>query len=270
MIIRAVRTLAIFSLAITVSCSGQITPATPSTADPVLLRVYSTDANAALLAQLTRTYSSTHPLVGFDTLAGNHDWLLQRVMQEEVPYFLSSYLPLQQALWAAPIAQDGLALVVNPDTGLSNLTLEDVRRIYRGHVLNWRELGGADLAVVLFSREDGSDTRLEFERLVMGRERTSPNAQILPSIDAMIDRIATVPGAIGYVPVSQLSNRVQAIMLEGVVPSVASVAANQYPLRSTIYMIGRQEPEGEMRAFVGWAQGAEGQQSLGAFTPLPR
>lgn len=235
-----------------------------------MLRVYSTDANASLLAQLTRTYSAIHPAVSFETTTGNHSWLLQQMTGGELSYFLSSYLPLQGALWAAPIAQDGLALVVNPDVRLSNLTLEDVRRIYRGHVLNWQELGGSDLAVALFSREDGSDTRLEFERLVMGRERTSPNAQVLPSVDAMIERVATVPGAIGYVPVSQLNSRVQAITLEGAVPSVEAVAANQYPLRSTIYLIGRLEPDGEMRAFVGWVQGLAGQQSLGSFAPLPR
>jgi phosphate transport system substrate-binding protein len=234
------------------------------------MRIYSTDATASLVAHLTRSYQDNHAYVAFDLATGNHDLLLQHVINYQLPYFVSSHRPGTDRVWAAPIAQDGLAMIVHPQLPLEQLTLEDLRRIYRGHISNWQQLGGMDLDVTVFSREDGSDTRYEFERLVMGRDRTTTNAQVLVSSAAMIDRVASVPGSIGYVPISQLQPRVRSLALDGVMPSRQAVQENRYPLRSTIYVIGSEEPQGMMRVFMGWAQGADGQSLLDLFAPLPR
>ena len=133
---------------------------------------------------------------------------------------MSSHLTSDQgqSLWAAPIAQDGLAIIVNADNPVANLTTEQIRRIYRGFTTTWQDVGGPDAPIVLFSREEGSGTRAEFERLVMGQQRVSPNARVLPSSTAMMASVAAESMAVGYVPFSQVNAEVRVLAVDGISP----------------------------------------------------
>ncbi len=257
----AKRTLAIVALTTTLmSCSSQAVPATMPTAPVETLRIYATTATLPLVMDLTTAYSDTPP-VSFDTRNSNYQTILNDLLSGETPYFITNHLPLESTLWAAPIGQDGIAIITHPQTPVQNLTLEQLRDIYQGRITRWDQAGNLPhpQEITLFTRENGSGTRLEFEQMVMGRRITTANARVAFSSQNMIENIAQTPNSIGYVSISYLEARVQAIPINDSLPTQQNIRDNIYPLRSTLYITGLQPPEGRYLTFFGWVQSLQGQ-----------
>ncbi len=255
---RAQRTLVVVAFTL-VSCSSQLVPAATPTTRSVVLRLYATTAAIPLANELTSSYSQRYPGVAFDVQSGDYDAVVNEMMAEDDAYVVSNHLPADSTLWAAPIGQDGIAVIVHPNNGVANLTTEQLRAIYQGRVSNWAAVGGADLPIKVITREDGSGTRAEFERLVMGDRRTTRVAMIAPSSAAMVTAVSRSAGSIGYGSMSYLNQGVGSVDVDGSAPTLENVAGNSYPLRSTLFIIGKQEPQNDFRAFVGWVQSPEGQ-----------
>ena len=267
---RAKRTLVVVAFTL-VSCSSQIGPAATPTTPVTALRVYTTTAAVPLINSLTSSYNQAHANVTFDMQTGNYAAIAERVMLEADAYFFSNHLPIDSPLWAAPVGQDGVTIIVHPENRLADVTIEQLRDIYQGRITNWAEIGGADVDIVVLSRENGSGTRAEFENLVMGDRRTTRLAQVAPSTAAMLVSVARQPGSIGYASLGSLNETVRALAIDGVEPTLENVFDNRYPLRSTLFFIGRQEPQTEMRAFIGWVQSLEGQAVVARhYAPLLR
>jgi ABC-type phosphate transport system substrate-binding protein len=265
---RTKRTIVIVAFTL-VSCSSRTIPAATPTSVVTTLRLFATTAAAPLMNDLAASYSQLYPYT-FDIVTGNYRSLLEGMNRDEIPYFLSNHLDAD-TLWAAPVGQDGIALIVHPDNPLPGLTVEQLRSIYQGYVPNWNQLGGHDAEVSVISREDGSGTRVEFEQLVMGDRRTTLAAQIAPSSSAVVSSVARLPGGIGYVSMAYVDASVRSLMIDGAAPTPDAVYGNTYPLRSTLYFIGRQEPQDEYRVFIGWVQSPAGQAVVARhFAPLLR
>ena len=177
----------------------------------------------------------------------------------EIPYFLSSHLPLESPLWAAPIGQDGIAIIANSNIELDSLTIEQLRAIYQGRITQWDEIIETGGEITIFSREHGSGIRAEFDRMVMGLRQTTSNARLVSSSMQMLASITQHPGSIGYVSLSHLDDSVQTLEIDGIPATQDNVYHNRYPLRSTVFVVGLVEPENEYRAFIGWMQSPEGQ-----------
>lgn len=242
------------------SCSSSGVPAaTPTTVTPVTLRVYATSAAVPLVNDLTSAYMLTHPGVTFDVGHGNFDALLARVRRGEIPYFVSNHLPSDFDLWAAPIGQDGIAVIVHPQNPIGGLSTVDLRSIYQGRETGWSVFGGRDLPIQVFSREAGSGTRQEFENQVLGDRRITLSARVAPSGSAMITSVSRSENAIGYASFSYLNDRVRPLPVNGIEPTLANVLNNTYPLRTFLYFVGMSEPQDDYRAFIGWVQSPEGQ-----------
>lgn len=262
------RALAIVAITL-VSCSTQVVPASTPTSNTTALRVYATTATLPLLNDLISQYARANPTITFDMQSGNYEITLERLLAGEAVYFLTNHLPLD--LWAAPLGQDGIAILIHPSNTMTGLTTEQLRRIYQGHIANWRDLGGDDRDVIVISREAGSGTRAEFERLVMGERRTTQSAQIAPSSAAMVASVARQPGSIGYVSMSYLDDTVRAVPVDGIELTANSVYTNEYPLRSTLYIAGLAEPQDYYREFIAWAQSLDGQAAVGRrYAPVLR
>lgn len=256
---RARKTLVVVAFTL-VSCSSQVVPAATPTSNSALLRVYATTSVIPLANELTIAYSQIAPNITFDIATGNYDAIVEQVINSDEPaYFISNHLPSDSTLWAAPIGQDGIAVIVNRRNPVTQITTEQLRDIFQGRVANWRELGGLNQAITVISREDGSGTRAEFERLVMGTRRTTRSAQIAPSSAAMVTSVASLSGGIGYVSMSYLSDQVQPLIVNGITPTLDMVTDNSYPLRSTLFIIGMDEPFDDYRGFIGWVQSPDGQ-----------
>lgn len=259
--------LAIVALTTTlVSCS---TPSPQATAPPLEtrpLRLYATTATASLANDLALAYSESRPDLRFTLRSNNYQSLIEQLLNDDDAYFLSSHLPPDRPLWAAPIGQDGIAVIAHRESGIRDLSLDELRAIYQGRVTGWHEFGGSRLPITVFSRESGSGTRAEFERQVMGQRPTTGAARIAASSEAMLATIAATPGSIGYVSLG-VANRhtrfddasLALVALDGVEATQNAVADHTYPLRMTLYVVGQIEPDDLYRAFFAWMQSPEGQ-----------
>jgi phosphate transport system substrate-binding protein len=241
--------------------------ATPMT-QMMPLRLYATSATLPLLQNLSSAYQAIYPNAAFALATGNYDSLVERILSEEGAYFLSTHLPPdidspQSSLWAAPIAQDALAVIVNAENPLEGITRTQLRDIYSGRVGQWDALGGQPQPIDVITREGGSGSGAEFASLVMGERAFTSSAMIAPSSSAMIESVARLPYAIGYASLAFVDAQVRPLAVDGVLPTADSVYDNTYPLRTTIYVVGRAEPLDSdypaVRAFIGWAQSQAGQ-----------
>lgn len=246
-----------------VGCSSLLPTAAP-TLQPAL-RLHTTDVAAPLVRRLAVSYNQSGADVIFDTQISNHATLLRRILDGEINYFVTTELPILADLpiWAMPIAQVGIVIAVPISNPITNVTLADVRGLYLGSITRWDELGGLDEAVTLISREAGADIRTEFERLVMGNRRTNPNALLLSSSPAIVSTLRATPGSVAYLPLTEAAPGLRLLMVEGVPPTLEMIQTNRYPLRSTVYFVGLEEPTGLLRQFIEWAQSQAGQASLG-------
>ncbi len=267
---RTRRTLTILALTTTfMGCSTQTTPATTPTLLAEPLRIDTTTATMPLIIDLTTAYNAVQPRAVFDTQDANYQTILRNMLIGETPYFMSNHIAADSQLWAAPIAQDGIAIIVHPDVGLDNLSMEELRDIYQGRVGSWRRVGAETGNITIYSRENGSGTRAEFERMVMGRRRITTLARVAISSENMIVRVASTPGSLGYVSTSHVDDQVKVVSVDGILPTTQSIASNRYPLRSMIFIVGQEEPEAFYRDFIGWIQSPSGQEIVAErFTPL--
>ncbi len=273
---RTKRTLAAVAFTL-VSCSSQIIPAATPTIHVTALHLYATTPTLPLVYNLTSIYSRLNPSISFEITSGDYQAMLQEAMRDETAYLITNHLDDDSPLWAAPIGQDGIAVIVHPDSDITGLTTTQLRSIYQGWIENWDEVGGRSADIIVISREDGSGTRAEFESLVMGSRLTTSTAQVAPSSTLMVRSVARQPNRIGYVSMSYLNDTVRAISIDGAAPTLENVYQNIYPLRAILYVAGQQEPQSDdplgmhYRAFIGWMQSQQGQALIArGYAPLLR
>lgn len=169
------------------------------------------------------------------------------------------------------VAKDGIAVVVNPANKVTGLTLDQLGKIYRGEIKNWKEVGGADAAIVLLSRDSSSGTYEFFKEAVVGKEKEyAKEAKLLASTQAIVDETKNNPNAIGYVGLGYLTPDVKVLEIDGKAASVESALDGSYVLSRGLYMISNGAPTGVAKAYVDWILGADGQKVVTdqGFVPL--
>jgi len=171
------------------------------------------------------------------------------------------------------VARDGIAVIVNPANDVQGLTMDQLGRIYRGEITNWKDVGGADQEIVLLSRDSSSGTYEYFKEAVVGKDKNySKAAKLLPSTQAIVDETKGNEAAIGYIGVGYETPDVKVLEIDGVVASVATVLDNTYPISRELYMYNNGDPTGAGKAYVEWILGPEGQQVVEdeGFVPLAK
>ncbi len=138
------------------------------------------------------------------------------------------------------VAIDGIAVVVDTANTAQDLTKEQLTGIYEGTITNWKEAGGNDAPIVVVGREAGSGTRSAFEEL-LGLEDKCSYSNELDSTGAVMAKVASTPGAIGYVSLDVLDDTVKAVKLDGAEPSEESVKAGEYFLSRPFIMATKGE-----------------------------
>ncbi|MEP0764389.1 MAG: substrate-binding domain-containing protein [Chloroflexota bacterium] len=272
---RAKRTIVILSLALA-SCRASV-------ADPTLtpqvfsVRILTTTATAPLLRDLVQAYAPLGTVIAVDSVEADWQAVYEWLRSGDAPFALTTYLPPDAGLWAAPLGQDGIALVVHPANTVPALTVDDLRRIFQGRITSWAALGGPNAPVTVISREAGADTRLAFDALVMGGQPTTPAARLALSSARVVDLVAGDPGAIGYVSMAFVDGRVRAVPValtsddQAAAPTPQTVGSGEYPLRTPLLVVGPQPPAetGVYRDWFAWMQSEEGQAVVGQhYAPL--
>ena len=156
------------------------------------------------------------------------------------------------------IALDGVAVVVNPENTVTDLTTEQIAQIFTGEITNWSELGGADAEIAVFGRENGSGTRSAFEEIV-GVEDACVYTNEYSSTGDVIGNVASNPNAIGYASLSAVDETVTAVQVNGVAPSEATVLDGTYEIQRpfVIVTVEGTELSAEAQAFLDYAMSAD-------------
>ena len=265
------QTMAMIILAVTVGCTSQNVTITPPPPTAEVLHVYSTSDTSPLATIITENNQDTNNDLVLLTHNNTQQNLLSQLNNQEVNYFLTHHLLINTPdYWSVPLVQDGIAILRHQDNVVTNLSVEQLRRIYRGFITNWSELGGDDAEIILYSREEDASIRLEFEQLVMGQQQTSPNARLLSSSRAIIEQLNDDKNAIAYIPISLLGADTYTITIDDILPSVITIADNSYSLRLNIYAIGLQAPNSEYSRLFAWIQNLDSDALGNRYAPLPR
>ena len=160
------------------------------------------------------------------------------------------------------VAIDGIAVCADPANEVADLTKEQLTNIYNGTITNWKEVGGTDEPIIVIGREAGSGTRGAFEELVDLKDACK-YANELDSTGAVIAKVASTPGAIGYASLDALDDSVKALSLEGVEATAENIKAGNYFLSRPFVMATKGEISEQndlVQAWFDFVLGDEGQQ----------
>lgn len=182
------------------------------------------------------------------------------------------------------VGLDGLAVLVNKDNPVNNLTMEQLRDIFMAKITNWKEVGGENRPIVLLSRESNSGTHMFFKEQVIrlgdinSKDEFSPKSLLMPSSQAIVDEIYQNPNAIGYAGIGFMNNQTKTISIsarnstEFFDPTIENVMYGKYPISRPLYLYTNGEPKGIAKDFIDYALSEEGQQVVveTAFVPIKK
>ena len=144
---------------------------------------------------------------------------------------------------AHAIAMDGVCVVVHPSNPVSALTSDQIKDIYMGKVTNWKDLGGADMPIVVISRDTSSGTYETFEGLVMKKEKMADSVEYVNSNPQAHARVKSTVGAIGYVGLGFLDRNVKAMKVDGIMPDRSTIAKGIYPVSRPLFLFTNGYPK---------------------------
>ena len=155
---------------------------------------------------------------------------------------------------AITVAKDGIAIIINPENPVADLSVEQIAQLATGEITNWSEVGGNDAQVVFIGREAGSGTRDGFESIT-GTEDACKYQNELTSIGEVIANVASNPNAIGYASLSAVDDTVKAITVGGVAPTEETVLDGTYAIQRNFNFIVSDSTElsDAAQAVIGWA-----------------
>jgi phosphate transport system substrate-binding protein len=179
------------------------------------------------------------------------------------------------------IARDAIAVIVNPENPVSQLTLKQISDIYSGKISNWTEVGGDDRPIVRLSRETNSGTHVYFLETVLrmgdSDDKTlfSMDTLLLPSSEGIIAEVRQNPNAIGYDGLGYVPDDLKTIAIaeeEGggyVLPSIPTVNDKTYPIARDLYMYTDGEPTGIIKEYLEWILDSEAQEIVAELGFVP-
>lgn len=140
------------------------------------------------------------------------------------------------------IAIDGIAVIVNPENPVSDLSIEQIASLYKGEITNWKELGGADAPVVLIGREADSGTRDGFESITETKDLCK-YSQELTSTGDVVQTVASNPNAVGYASLASVKDNVKALLVEGVAPETKTIQDGTYKIQRDFVFVTKKNSE---------------------------
>ncbi len=179
------------------------------------------------------------------------------------------------------VARDAIAVLVNPDNPVTQLTLPQLSALYTGQLTNWRQVGGQDRPVVLLSRESNSGTHVYFLANVvrLGNAKSkllfSPDTLLLPSSEGISAEVRQNPNAIGYDGLGYVTPDMRTVAVAAadgkpyVLPSIGTVNDKSYPVARDLYIYSNGAPTGAIKAYLDWIQGPDGQKIVAQLGFVP-
>ncbi len=158
------------------------------------------------------------------------------------------------------IAKDAIAIVVNSSNPISEITHEQLKKIYTGEITNWKELGGPDMKIVPITRDSSSGTFEIFEEKVLGKGVEMLSVAVVQgSNQAVKTTVAKTQGAVGYIGLGYVDNSVKPLKYNGTLPSKSSVLNGTYEISRPLFMYTNGTPKGFVKEFMDFVMSPEGQ-----------
>jgi phosphate transport system substrate-binding protein len=160
------------------------------------------------------------------------------------------------------VAKDGVTLYVNERNPISSLTVEQIKDIYLGDITNWKDVGGPDAPIVLYSRENSSGTYVFFKEHVLAGDDYAPGAQTLPGTAAVVNAVAKEKNGIGYGGAAYAKG-VKELKIKAaggeIAPEMANIKSGKYPLSRDLFFYLKGAPGSDAKSFIDFALSSEGQ-----------
>lgn len=153
------------------------------------------------------------------------------------------------------IAHDGIAVIVNEDNPVDNLSIEQLRDIYAGKITNWKEVGGEDLTIQVINRDEASGTREAFRTIVMDGAPFDRRSAVLSGTGQVRDVVSRSRGAIGYISLGFVKSdyavsAVKALSVNHIEPSEKTVSSGGYPISRDLYFFVKGSPSAEAQGYI--------------------
>lgn len=157
------------------------------------------------------------------------------------------------------VAIDGIAIIVNNENPVADLTVEQIAKLYTGEITDWSEIGGSNAPVVCIGREAASGTRDGFESIT-GTAEKCKYSQELTSTGDVIQTVSSNPNAIGYASLASVNDTVKAVSVEGVIPSESTILSGEYKIQRNFVLVTQKDSEltGEAKDFFDFCTGKDG------------
>lgn len=176
----------------------------------------------------------------------------------------------KNGLTSTTVAIDGIAMIVNTANEVSDLSLDQIAKIYTGEITNWKDVGGADQEIVVIGREAGSGTRDGFESITGTSDKCQMD-QELTSTGAVIQAVGANEAAIGYASLAAVDDTIKTLTVEGVAPSEETVLDGTYKIQRNFNMITNDSKElsPAAQAFLDFATSSEAASLIEAAGAVP-
>lgn len=222
-------------------------------------------------------YMKAHPDADIQVSGGGSGVGIQQIGAKTVDIGMSSRdvtsaeMAKYPSFVITPIAQDGIAMIVNPANTIQSLNFDQIRQIYLGNITKWSQISGADVPgtndqIVVVGRDSASGTRVYFEQTILP-VNASPIAtmQALNSNGAVLQNVAQTPDAIGYVSIGFVSSSIKALPIVDsktntvIAPTIDNVKTRTYPISRNLYLITNGQPTGLSGDFIKFLLSPDGQ-----------
>lgn len=229
---------------------------------PYTIEIGGSTSVTPLMEMLAAEYQNVKPNVRVNINGtGSGDGITNAGVTYQIGMSSRELTPAEQGrgLKADIIAIDGIAVIVNRNNPVSNLTIEQIRGIYTGTITNWSQVGGSNSPIAVISREAGSGTRGAFEEIVGFQGRLLAGANESTSTGAIKAGIVQNPNAVGYISLGSVDNTIKAVSVGGVAAETANVQRGTYRVARPFIVLTGSSVHTETAAFIEWIHGSAGQ-----------
>jgi phosphate transport system substrate-binding protein len=235
-------------------------PAVSGEESPTAVQLRGSGTVMGVMQRAAETYMAEHPEIAVSIVGGGTDRAIKSLMDGTCQLAMASAEPNAALKLRASragvkldvqvIAFDAIVPFVSLENPVSNLTIEQLRGIYSGEIVNWKDVGGADLAIELVSRGKSSGTYEGFKHLVLGDDAILPASAL--EMDSVPERqyVAAHPGAIGFASFSYVDSTVKPLPIEGITPSDDTIRSRVYPLTRNLLLYARGDAGAATRDFL--------------------
>ena len=277
---------------LTAACSRSTVEEPPGTSSDAIIENKGSDTIVNLALAWAESYQDSHPEVRISVTGGGSGTGIAALINASVDIANASrkIKPEEQAQAEANgvlpvefiVARDAIAIIVNHDNPVDQLSISQISDIYSGVIHNWKQVGGEDRPIVRLSRETNSGTHVYFlEQVLRGGDKHdqtlfSTDTLLLPSSEGISAEIRQNPNAIGYDGLGYITEDLKVIAVAQntagpfVLPSPETVNSEQYPIARDLYMYTAGEPTGDIKAYLDWILSSEAQRIVSelGFVPI--